>query len=265
MSADNPQVVDAAPWVLRFEDPDIGMFLDEAIGEFVDDLGASGRGIGWTITLLRAEGSLTLASSNAASETVDRLQSEFDDGPSRAAVRTGEFVLISDMQRERRWSGYASIAAGLGIRSGLFVPLIPAQSFRAAFNLYAAPPHVFTSADIINAVRFIRHASRTLRLVQRTGKRDVGGADLNSAQLSRALAALALRTLLREYGLTVEESLEYLRRAAGNLPQPEQGFPEAGREPYQTSVDPLEGSSFRAARASKPRTSRRHPAPERSA
>ena len=214
MSADNAQMADAAVWEVRFDSPDIETFLHDAISEFVDDLGAPGRGISWAITLLRQEGSTTLASGSPASESVDQLQSAFDDGPSRAAVRTREFVLITDMRLERRWPGYAGTAANLGILSGLSVPLTPADVFRTSFNLYAPVAHVFTSTDITAAIRFARHASLTLRLVQQAGQREIRDEELSSAQLSRVLAALALRALVREYGFTVEEALEYLGLAS---------------------------------------------------
>lgn len=267
ISADNAQMADAAVWEMGFDSPDIDTFLHEAISEFVDDLGPPGRSFSWAITLLRAEGSITLAAGSAAAEAADRLQSAFDQGPSRAAVRAGEFVLITDMGRERRWPGYASMAAGLEIRSGLFVPLVPADMFRAAFNLYAARPHAFTSADITAAVRFVRHASLTLRLAQQAGRREKRSEELSSAQLSRALTPLALRALVREYGFSVEESLEYLRRAAGNLPQPtDQAVPLAMWDARPSTSDSVDASNFRVEGAAKPRKpSRRRPAPEKTA
>ena len=91
----------------------------------------------------------------------------------------------------------------------------PQAVFRAAVNLYAPWPHVFTSADITAAARLARHVSRALRLVQELALRSGGSADLSSAQLSRALAGLALRTLVREYGFSEEGALDYLRSVAG--------------------------------------------------
>jgi hypothetical protein len=90
-------------------------------------------------------------------------------------------------------------------------------------NLYAAWPHVFTSADIIAAARLARYISRALRLVQELALRSGGGADLSSAQLSRALAGLALRTLVREYGFSEEGALDYLRSVAGGAARESSG------------------------------------------
>lgn len=266
ISAGNAQMADAALWEIRFDSPDINTYLHEAISEFVDDLSAPGRSITWAITLLRADASVTLAAGSAAAEAVDRLQSAFDHGPSRASVRAGEFVLIPDMGRERRWPGYAGMAVGLGIRSGLSVPLIPAEMFRTAFNLYAPQAHVFTSADITAAVKFVRHASWTLRLAQQAGLRDKRSEELSSAQLTRVLAPLALRALVREHGYTVEESLDYLRRAAGDLPQPkQQAVPVALLDSGPAELAPTDSPNIRAAPAtSRTARGRRRPAPERS-
>lgn len=253
--ADDAQTADAAVWEMRFDNPDIDTFLHEAISEFVDELGTPGRGLSWAITLLRADGSQTLAAGSAASEAVDSLQSAFDQGPTLAAVSTGEFVLITDMRRERRWPGYASAAASLDIRSALSVPLVPAPVFRAAFNLYAPLPHVFTSSDITAAARFVRHASWTLRLAQQAGRRDQRSEELTSARLARTLAPLAVRALVREYGFTVEESLEFLRRAAGNLPQPKgHAVPASLLDLHQTVRHPWAGARARAAEPAGART-----------
>jgi hypothetical protein len=133
--------------------------------------------------------------------------------------------------------------------------------------LYAPQAHVFTSADITAALTFVRHASWTLRLAQQAGQRDQRSEELSSAQLSRALAPLALRALALEYGLSAEESLEYLRRAAGNLPQPkDQVVPVAVWDSDQAILDLRQGSNLQAAGSTKPRTrSRRPPAPEKTA
>ncbi|MFF2242853.1 GAF domain-containing protein [Arthrobacter sp. NPDC058130] len=205
----------ASFWELHFNDPDIGAFLSDAVGEFVSDIGGPGRGISWAITLLGSGEALTLTAGSAPARAADEAQRSFDDGPARTAVRSGEFVSVGDTSLDRRWPGYASAAAAFGVRSLLSVPLVPEALFQASVNLYAPWPHLFTSADITAAARLARHVSRALRLVQQLALRSGSGADLSSAQLSRALAGLALRTLVREYGFTEEGALDYLRSVAG--------------------------------------------------
>lgn len=212
---DGRQDRQASFWELHFNDPDVGAFLSEAMSEFVDDIGGPGRGISWAITLLGSAEALTLAAGSAPARAADEAQRAFDDGPARTAVRSGEFVFVGDTSLERRWPGYAAAAAAFGVQSLVSVPLIPQSVFQAAVNLYAPWPHVFTSADITAATRLARHLSRALRLVQQLALRSGSSADLSSAQLSRALAGLALRTLVREYGLSEEGALDYLRSVAG--------------------------------------------------
>jgi GAF domain-containing protein len=210
---------------MRFESRDIGAYFRDAIGELVEDIGEPGRGISWAFTVFRSGDAVTVAAGSAAAQAGDEAQGPFEDSPARTAIRSGEFVLVSDTGVERRWPGYASTAAAAGIRSLLSVPLTPAGVFRAVVTLYAPVPHGFTSADITAAVRFARHTSRNLQLAHQLALTAERSAELSSAQLSRALAGLALRTLVREYGFSSDAALEYLRRVAGNF-----------------AVGPLEGS-----------------------
>ncbi|PVZ58012.1 GAF domain-containing protein [Arthrobacter sp. H-02-3] len=214
-AADGRRDPHAAFWDVHFNDPDIGAFLGEVVTGLVRDIGGPGRGISWAITLLRSGETITLIAGSALSRAADEAQRSFDDGPARAAVRSGEFVIMGDTSLERRWPGYASTAAAEGVRSLVSVPLVPAEGFRAAVNLYAPGPHAFTSADITAAVRLARQVSGALLLVQQMMLRYAGSADLSSAQLSRVLAGLALRTLVRDYGFSEEGALDYLRSVAG--------------------------------------------------
>jgi GAF domain-containing protein len=219
IAADTGLKLPAAFGEMGFDNRDIGTFLRDVIGEFVEDIGSPVRGISWAFAFLRSGEVITLAAGSAPARAVDEVQGWFEDGPARTAVRCGEFVHVPDSSLERRWPGYASAAAGLGIRSVLSVPFVPVDLFRAAVSLYAPWPHVFTSEDITAAIRFARQESRALRLAQQVAGRPEGGPELSSAQLSRALAGLALRTLTREYGLSYEAALEYLRSVAGSRPQ----------------------------------------------
>lgn len=225
IAADGGQKLPGVVGEMHFESRDIGAYFRDAIGELAEVIADPDRGISWAVTVLRSGEAITVAAGSAATQAVDEAQGLFEDGPARTAVQSGEFVLVADTGLERRWPGYASAAAAAGIRSLLAVPLTAAGVFRAVVNLYAPFPHVFTSADITAAVRFARHTSRNLQLAQQLARTAEKGAELSSAQLSRALAGLALRTLVREYGFSSEAALEYLRRVAGNF-----------------SMGPLEGS-----------------------
>lgn len=203
----------AAFWDMHFTDPAVGAFLSDVAGDLVDEIGGPGRGVSWGITLVRSGETATLAAGSLPSRAADEAQRVFDDGPARAAVRSGEFVFVGDTLLERRWPGYASAVAA-EVRSIVSVPILPADVFRAAVNFYAARPHVFTSADITAAVRLARQVSRALLLVQQAALTYGDGAELSSVQLSRVLAGLALRTLVRDYGFSEGEALDYLRSAA---------------------------------------------------
>jgi GAF domain-containing protein len=222
-ATDSGQNLHTAFWETHFNNPDIGAFLSEVVTELVDGIGGPSRGISWAITLLGSGEAVTLIAGSAPAQAADEAQRSFDDGPARQAVRSAEFVTVGNTALERRWPGYASAAAAEGIGSLVSVPLVPSEVFRAAVNLYAPWPHVFTSADITAAALLARQVSRTLRLVQQLvqelAARSGVGAELSSAQLSRVLAGLALRTLVRDFGFSEEGALDYLRSAAGGTPR----------------------------------------------
>ena len=217
------QELHTAFWETHFDNPDIGAFLSEVVTELVDGIGGPSRGISWAITVLGSGETVTLTAGSAPARAADEAQRSFDDGPARQAARSGEFVSVGDTALERRWPGYASAAAAVGIGSLISVPLVPSDVFRAAVNLYSPWPHTFTSADITAAALLARQMSRTLRLVQQLVQelavRSGAGAELSSAQLSRVLAGLALRTLVRDFGFSEEGALDYLRSAAGGTPR----------------------------------------------
>ena len=243
-ATDSRQDPHAAFWETHFNNPDIGAFLSEVVSELVGDIGGPSRGISWAITFLRSGEAITLTAGSAPARAADEAQRSFDDGPARTAVRSGEFVSVGDTSLERRWPGYASAAAAEGVGSLLSVPLVPPQVFRAAVNLYAPWPHVFTSADITAAARLARQVSRTLRLVQQLAIRSGASADLSSAQLSRVLAGLALRTLVRDFGFSEEGALDYLRSAAGGGAREATGgtvrvlVPDSGQSPESSPPSP---------------------------
>ena len=224
VAADGGPERSATAWDMRFDSRDVGAFLHEVVGEFVEDTGGSSRGISWSLTIFRAGEVITLAAGSAPARAVDEAQLSFEDSPFRTALRSGELVLVPDIGLERRWPGYASTAAGLGVRSLMAVPLIPTDAFHAVLGLYAPWPHVFTSADMTASVRFARELSRDLRLAQGLALGAHSESQLSSVQLSRTLAGLVARTLVREHGFSVEASLDYLRRLAGNMPPPGDGL-----------------------------------------
>lgn len=201
------------PQEVVFDSTDVENFLAEVTHEFIRDIDGSRRGIGWAATLFRGGHSRTVAASSAEARAADREQCSFGDGPVLAAVRMGEFVLVSDLARDRRWPGYSSAAAAHGVGSLLSMPIVSAGGSSAAINMYAPSAHEFSSEDIIKTARYARQVARSLRVVLRVAERAEATAELAVAQSSLILMDLAVRILMNEYGLGHEGALQYLRTA----------------------------------------------------
>jgi GAF domain-containing protein len=218
MAADTPRDVGweslPAPQEIVFDSQDVENFLGEVTHEFMRDIGGARRGIGWAATLFRQGDARTVAAGSVEARAADWEQCSFGDGPVLAAMRTGEFVLVSDLGRDRRWPGYANAAASHGVGSLLSVPIVSAGGSSAAINLYAPAAHAFTSEDVIRAGQYAREVARALRVVLRVAERAEASAELAVAQSSLLLMDLAVRTLMTDYGLSHEGALQYLRTAA---------------------------------------------------
>jgi hypothetical protein len=199
-----------------FDSKDVEDYLWEVTHEFMKDIKGERRGIGWAATLFRLGKARTLAASSELAREADREQCSFADGPVIEALRTGEFVLLSDVRRDRRWPGYASAAASHGVQSLVSMPIVSEGMTSAAINLYASAPHVFGSDDLLRSQSYARQVARALRVVVRVAERAEAAAGIAVAQSSIVLVDLAVRSLMDEYGLSREGALRFLQREASH-------------------------------------------------
>ncbi len=195
-----------------FDSKDVENYLSEVTDDFMAAMGSARRGIDWAATFFRRGKARTIAASSVKARDADREQCSFADGPVLEALTTSEFVLVSDLRRDRRWPGYSNAAADHGVQSLLSMPIVTTGESSAAINLYASSAHAFTSEDIVRTMRYAREVGRALHVVVLVAERAEATAQLAVAQL--ALVDLALRSLMRESGLTPDDALQYLQTAA---------------------------------------------------
>jgi GAF domain-containing protein len=234
--------------------PDVENFLRDALHEFAQSIGDESRDVLWAVSLVGGETVRTWVSGSPDAREVDALHGSFDDGPLRAAVRSGEFVHIADAATERRWPGYAAFLAGHGAASLLTVPLMVGGEVSAALTLYAPVPHAFTSDDIAGAAAFARRIAAAIQLLLQLAQR----AEATAAESPLSLVDLAVWSLMREYGLSRDTAAQYLQdavqhRASGPpdaripavLPAPgpaRDGLAHDGGRDHDRSRDPDGGS-----------------------
>lgn len=197
-----------------FDSKDVEDYLWEVTRDFMTDIKGESRGIAWAATLFRLGKAQTLAASTDQAREADREQCSFADGPVMEAIRTGEFVLLSDLGRDRRWPGYSSAAASHGVQSLLSAPIVSEGGTSAALNLYAARPHTFTSDDLLRSRSYVLQVARALRVVVRVAERAEATAGIAVVQSSLVLVDLAVRSLMNEYGLSREGAMRFLQTQA---------------------------------------------------
>jgi GAF domain-containing protein len=207
------------PQDLVFDSTDVEDFLAAVTHEFMRDIDGDLRGISWAVTFFRPGSVRTAAAGSAAARAADEEQCSFADGPVLESLRAGDFVHVADVARDRRWPGYANVAADHGVRSLLSTPIMAGAGWSAALSLYASTPHSFTSEDITQMRRYVRQVARSLRTVVRVAERAEAGAQLAVAQSSMVLMDLAVTVLTSDYGLGHEAALQYLRTIARHTNQ----------------------------------------------
>lgn len=202
-------IVDRVPDSAR-----VRTFLRSTMDALVEELGGTGRKMGWAITVLRGGTTGTWAAENDSTAAVDRVQHLFDDGPALAVIRGNEFVHVGDTGMERRWPGYAHAVAGYGVLSLLAVPMMSGGWFPATVTLYAALPHAFSSQDIMTVLGYARQGRRGLCLALELSIRKETAATRGPISGPRNLIGPALRILMEEYRLSYEAAFHYLQTAA---------------------------------------------------
>lgn len=201
--------------------PDVENFLRDVLHEFAHSIGEESREVLWALALVRGETTRTWVSGSAEARRVDALHGSFDDGPVFAAIRSGEFVHISDAATERRWPGYANFLAGHGAASSLTVPVMVGGGIGAALTLYAPVPHAFTSDDIAGAAAYARRIAAAIRLLLQLAQR----AEATAAQSPLSLVDLAVWSLMQEFGFSKDAAVQYLQDVVQNRTS---GLPDAG-------------------------------------
>lgn len=202
--------------------PDVENFLRDVLHEFGHSIGDESREVLWALALVRGETTRTWVSGSADARRVDELHGSFDDGPVRAAVRSGEFVHIADAATDRRWPGYATFLVEHGTACLLTVPvMMGGDGIGAALTLYAPLPHAFTSDDIAAAAACARRIAAALQLLLQLAQR----AEATAVQSPLSLMDLAVWSLMREYGFSRDTAVQYLQDIVQNRAF---GLPDAG-------------------------------------
>lgn len=210
------------------------------------------------ICLTDNEGTLTtLAGTDPLVFALDELQHALDEGPSLTAMREGHTVIIDDAESEHRWPRFARLAAAMGLRSHLGLPIYVEDQALGGLNLYSTT-HTHLDADRLAHARLFadqaafalsqrrreNHLAAALQSSRTIGKAiglTMGRFDLDDEEAFARLARLSQRSNVKLRDLAAHmvkqaNELRHAREASQRLVQP----PLAGHIafPWHDATDP---------------------------
>jgi GAF domain-containing protein len=147
----------------------------------------------------------TPAATDPLVNLLDQYQYELNEGPCLDAVFIDDSYVIEDTSQEDRWPNWAPKAAALGVMSVLSVRLANAKGTLGCLNLYAKATRAYDHEDLLTAHIYARHAANAI-----TANRDIEGRA--AAMLSRHSIGIAQGLLMQRYGLTTDQSFQFLGR-----------------------------------------------------
>ena len=172
-------------------------------------------GVGLTLLEGRKRPVTVFASNVDLSGEADQIQYLDDTGPCLEAYRERRVVRVGDAARvAAQWPGYARVAAAVGVRSSLSVPLMAADETYGALNLYARTRGAFSGGDVSKAQVFATHASVVLANASAYWDARDLATGLAEAMQSRAVIEQAKGKLMASGRYTAEEAFEVLARAS---------------------------------------------------
>jgi GAF domain-containing protein len=120
-----------------------------------------------SITLMRGQEPVTVASSAERAIQLDETQYRSGDGPCLTAIREQTVIDVPDVSKEDRWPDYRAASRRVGVASSLSVPLVLEGNVKAGLNMYSTKTHGFSARDIGTIEAYALRVSKVLRLAVR--------------------------------------------------------------------------------------------------
>lgn len=189
----------------------IDEMLDNLCSDVVDVLDVGGAGV----MLEGDDGQLHfVAASDDRVREIESLQIELDEGPCVHAYRTGERVVVADLERSARFPVFAPRAVKAGLIGVYSFPMRQDDETVGALNLYRSSVQEFTDVDS-DAGQLLADLATTYILNARTHDESVRLAEqLQHALDSRVLIEQAKGVLAERHQIPVRAAFERLRRYA---------------------------------------------------
>lgn len=147
---------------------------------------------------------------------LENYQVEHQEGPCVFAHQSGELQVVTDLRQERAWPGYRQIAAQVGVRAVVGIPLKLAGVSIGAINLYNTDAREWSRVDLRSAMVMTNIATAYLLSSTALTKQTELSVQLQHALDSRVLVEQAKGVLAEANGISVEAAYQLLRRYARN-------------------------------------------------
>jgi hypothetical protein len=165
-----------------------------------------------TVSVLRGRHNHLIAASDEVGERLEKLQNELDEGPSLAAARLDQDIVVDNLMRETRWPRFAESAVrATGVSSVLAFRLPGAQP--SVLTFYGDQPAGFTDDAVRCATIFAAQAGTLVALVAAEDH----SANLETALRSSREIGMALGILMAHRKVTQDDAFDLLRSASQNL------------------------------------------------
>jgi GAF domain-containing protein len=150
----------------------------------------------------------TLAASDDLALVIDNLQYRIGEGPClSAAADHATAVIVDDLTTDARWPAFSAGALSHGIRSALSFHLYTDGDTIGALNVYARPPHAFSSDSVHTGALLAAHFSVAIAAATTS-------ANLRLAMESRELIGQAKGMLMERFKITSTEAFDLLVTAS---------------------------------------------------
>jgi GAF domain-containing protein len=161
-----------------------------------------------------------LAVSHLRAALLEELQAEHGEGPCVDAYDDKETVRADDLRRERRWPGFAPVAARRGLVAVLASPIPYSTEAVGVVAVYASDPHPWSEAEEEAIVAFTDLAAMMILNAMEASERGRVAVELQVALDSRIAIEQAKGVLVGRHGISPRQAFERLRGLARDQRRP---------------------------------------------
>lgn len=145
---------------------------------------------------------------------LERRQEIDQRGPCVHAFTTGAIVAVPDLSQETRWPEYSNLAAELGVRAVVGMPMTLEGQTVGSFNLFRATPGPWGENDLAAASVLLQLAAAFLINTSTLSKQTQMAEQLQRALDTRILLEQAKGVLAEAHSINVDQAFIQIRHYA---------------------------------------------------